>query len=164
MLPFIKPIDVKEHFEDEEIHTYNDALKLIIKKKKVDEKKVNILIAHQFVTAGTSNPETCESETINVLLEAQDIPVSEDLIFMKALDDCWLANIYLARGEITKANHYIDSGINLFLSQDIEAAYPKAKMAFYREVATFYQESRQLNQFRLYSELAKHMKKNKDCE
>lgn len=96
-----------------------------------------------------------ESETINVLLEAQDIPVSEDLIFMKALDDCWLANIYLARGEITKANHYIDSGINLFLSQDIEAAYPKAKMAFYREVATFYQESRQLNQFRLYSELAK---------
>ena len=66
MLPFIKPIEVKQYFETEKIDTYNDAMKLIMGKEEIDENKVNILMAHQFVTAGNSNPEICESETINV--------------------------------------------------------------------------------------------------
>lgn len=66
MLPFIKPIEVKQYFENEKIETYNDAMKLIMDNEKVDDKKVNILMAHQFVTAGKSNPEICDSETVNV--------------------------------------------------------------------------------------------------
>lgn len=66
MLPFVKPIEVKQYFETEKIDTYNDAMKLIMDNEKIDENKVNILLAHQFVTAGNNSPETCESETINV--------------------------------------------------------------------------------------------------
>lgn len=66
MLPFIKPIEVKQYFENEKIETYNDAIKNIIENEKLDKTKINILMAHQFVTSGTTNPETCESETINV--------------------------------------------------------------------------------------------------
>ena len=66
MLPFVKPIEVKQYFETEKIDTYNDAMKLIMDNDKIDENKVNILLAHQFVTAGNNSPETCESETINV--------------------------------------------------------------------------------------------------
>ena len=66
MLPFIKPIEVKQYFENEKIETYNDAIKHIIENEKLDKTKINILMAHQFVTSGTTNPETCESETINV--------------------------------------------------------------------------------------------------
>ena len=34
--------------------------------EKIDKNKINILMAHQFVTSGTINPETSESETINI--------------------------------------------------------------------------------------------------
>ena len=66
MLPFIKPIELRQYFENEKIETYNDAIKHIIENEKLDKTKINILMAHQFVTNGTINPETCESETINV--------------------------------------------------------------------------------------------------
>lgn len=66
MLPFIKPIEVKQYFEEEKIDTYDDAMKLIMNNEEIDEEKINILMAHQFVTAGSNNPEICESETINV--------------------------------------------------------------------------------------------------
>ena len=66
MLPFIKPIEVKQYFENEKLETYNDAMKLIMDNEQIDEEKVNILLAHQFVTAGNNNPETCESEILNV--------------------------------------------------------------------------------------------------
>ena len=66
MLPFVKPVEVKQYFENETIDNYNEAIKLIINNEEIDENKVNILMAHQFVTAGNNSPETCESETINV--------------------------------------------------------------------------------------------------
>ncbi len=66
MLPFVKPIEVKPYFETEKVDTYNEAMKLIINNEELDESKVNILMAHQFVTAGNINPEMCESETQNV--------------------------------------------------------------------------------------------------
>ena len=66
MLPFVKPVEVKQYFETEKIDTYNKAMKLIMNNEKIDENKVNILMAHQFVTAGNNSPEICESETINV--------------------------------------------------------------------------------------------------
>lgn len=59
MLPFVKPIEVKQD-------TYNEAMKFIMDNEEIDENKVNILMAHQFVTAGNNNPETCESETLNI--------------------------------------------------------------------------------------------------
>ena len=66
MLPFVKPIEVKPYFETEKVDTYNEAMKLIINNEEIDESKVNILMAHQFVTAGNINPEMCKSETQNV--------------------------------------------------------------------------------------------------
>ena len=38
MLPFIKPIEVKQYFENTKIETYNDAIKQIISKEKIDKK------------------------------------------------------------------------------------------------------------------------------
>lgn len=66
MLPFAKPIEIKKYFEDEKISTHNEAMQAIMNNENIDAKKVNILMAHQFVIAGNNNPETCESETINV--------------------------------------------------------------------------------------------------
>jgi len=41
MLPFIKPIEVKQYFENEKIETYNDAIKNIIENEKLDKTKIN---------------------------------------------------------------------------------------------------------------------------
>lgn len=66
MMPFVKPVEVKAYFENEEINTYNDAIKQITQKEKIDKTKTNIIMVHQFITAGANTPETSESETINV--------------------------------------------------------------------------------------------------
>lgn len=64
MLPYIKPIEIKNFFKNEKIETYNDAIKLIINNEKINEKERNILIAHQFVTSGTVTPERSDSEIL----------------------------------------------------------------------------------------------------
>ena len=64
MLPYIKPIEVKPFFEGIEIASYNDAISQIMKKEDVDRTKRNIILSHQFVTAGDTEPEKSESETL----------------------------------------------------------------------------------------------------
>lgn len=66
MLPFVKPITVRQTVVDEEekeaIKSYNDAVKAAIDRMHVDTSKRNILITHQFVTGA----QTCESEEMSV--------------------------------------------------------------------------------------------------
>ncbi|MBO5287487.1 MAG: exonuclease SbcCD subunit D [Clostridia bacterium] len=50
MLPFVKPINVRKYFEDEEISSYTDAIRVVLENTSIDTDKRNILIAHQFVT------------------------------------------------------------------------------------------------------------------
>ena len=65
MLPFIKPIEVRNYF-DFEINNYDEAIKAIFSKEEINKDEVNILMAHQFVTYGGEVPEVCESENISV--------------------------------------------------------------------------------------------------
>lgn len=64
MLPFIKPIEIRKYFEDIEINNFNDAIKNIIKKENVNKDERNIILSHQFVTAGNEEPEKSDSETL----------------------------------------------------------------------------------------------------
>ncbi len=50
MLPFVKPANVRRFFPEEEIRSYEDALKKAICAMQVNEKNRSILITHQFVT------------------------------------------------------------------------------------------------------------------
>lgn len=62
LLPFIKPATVRHVFEDEEITTYQDAVRAAIENMDIDTTKRNILVAHQFVTGASR----CESEEVSV--------------------------------------------------------------------------------------------------
>lgn len=66
MLPFIKPIEVRKFFEDEEITSYEQAVHKLIEKEEINEKERNIILVHQFITAGGSEPERTESEVISL--------------------------------------------------------------------------------------------------
>lgn len=50
LVPFIKPVHVKRFYPDKEISTYADAFKVLIDDMDIDDRKTNIMLAHQFVT------------------------------------------------------------------------------------------------------------------
>lgn len=62
MLPYVKPVYVKKYYQDREIDSYNDALKCAMESIDIDEKKRNIIVAHQFVTGAT----VCDSEELSI--------------------------------------------------------------------------------------------------
>lgn len=50
MLPFVKPSAVRSVFQNEEISSYDDAVRVAINKMEIDPDSRNVLVAHQFVT------------------------------------------------------------------------------------------------------------------
>lgn len=62
MLPFVKPSNVRRFFEDVEINTYTDAVRVAVSHMNVNKKARNVIITHQFVTGA----QRSESETIAV--------------------------------------------------------------------------------------------------
>ena len=96
MLPFVKPGYVRKLMEESKKETdredgageqrdrdgeteikvkngweeirrdYNEAVKFLLEREQVDTEKRNILISHQFYTAGGETPKTSDSETISV--------------------------------------------------------------------------------------------------
>ena len=61
-LPFVKPIHIRRAFEDAEIASYTDAVRVAIDNMHVDPTARNVLITHQFVTGA----ERSESEAVSV--------------------------------------------------------------------------------------------------
>lgn len=62
MLPFIKPAYVRNFYAEEEINSYEDAVKVVMEHTEINKEERNILIVHQFVKGAS----TCESEEIAV--------------------------------------------------------------------------------------------------
>lgn len=63
LLPFIKPVYVRRVLEEqEEIHSYDEAVQAVVEAMQIDKKKRNVILAHQFVTGALRS----ESEEISV--------------------------------------------------------------------------------------------------
>lgn len=62
MLPFIKPQNVRSIFPDEDITSYNDAVRTAVEKLNINKEERNVIITHQFVTGAA----TCDSEEKSV--------------------------------------------------------------------------------------------------
>lgn len=78
MVPYIKPSNVRQYF-DEEIASYDDAFRCIIGNTDINKKERNIIIAHQFFTGSGNEVERCDSETITVGgLDNIDVSVLND--------------------------------------------------------------------------------------
>ena len=66
LLPFIRPMDIREFHPDFQTSNYNEMMKVVIENAKIDETQTNVLVAHQFVTCGAQTPERSESETCSL--------------------------------------------------------------------------------------------------
>ena len=62
MLPFVKPTHVRRYFEDKEISSYTDALRVAVDAMAMDKTVRNVLVTHQFVTGAARS----ESEDFSV--------------------------------------------------------------------------------------------------
>jgi exonuclease SbcD len=58
MMPFIKASQVKHYYENEEILSYDEAVRVVLKHTDINKNERNIIIAHQFV-AGKSQETIC---------------------------------------------------------------------------------------------------------
>lgn len=61
LLPFVKPGYVRHMFE-EEITSYDMAVKKLLERENIDLEERNIIVTHQFYTAGEWEPERSDSE------------------------------------------------------------------------------------------------------
>ncbi len=62
LLPFIKPIGIKQYYPGCEINNHNDAVRTVLEHTEINKNHCNILVAHQFVTGA----ERSESEEVYV--------------------------------------------------------------------------------------------------
>lgn len=58
MLPFIKPLTVRGYFQEQEIVTYEDALRAVLSDINTEDGRRKLLMSHQFVIGSS----TCDSE------------------------------------------------------------------------------------------------------
>ena len=66
LLPFIRPADVREYHPDFTVGSYEEMMRAVINNLNVNTKKVNILVAHQFITCAGKSPEKSDSETASL--------------------------------------------------------------------------------------------------
>lgn len=65
LMPYLYPSIIKNYYPEMEFSNYNDAIKQVVDSIEIDENKINILLAHQFVGAKTP-PILSESEQKSV--------------------------------------------------------------------------------------------------
>lgn len=79
LLPFVKPVDVRRAYPEEEIASYTDAVRTVIRRMKIDPTARNVLVAHQFVTGAVRS----ESEDVSVGgMDNVDVSVFEDFDYV----------------------------------------------------------------------------------
>lgn len=91
MLPFVKASQVKHYFPDENIVSYDDAVRTIIRSADINKNKKNILVAHQFVSGRGEDPALAGSESVGT----QSVGTVEKIGY-----DCFDVFDYVALGHI----------------------------------------------------------------
>ena len=63
LLPFIKPINVRRFHPDEDVESYEDAVRIAIAGTEISDGVPKVLVTHQFIVSGSHGPDLSESES-----------------------------------------------------------------------------------------------------
>lgn len=66
LLPFLKPSYVRNVLPQEALENYTQVVKCLLEREEPDYTQRNVLVSHQFYTGKGQQPETCDSELVNV--------------------------------------------------------------------------------------------------
>ena len=62
LLPFLKPGYLRPLQPEGNVGSYEEAVRFLLSREKIDPQRRNVILSHQFYAAGQSDPETCDSE------------------------------------------------------------------------------------------------------
>lgn len=62
LLPFLKPVSVRQIYPEEEVNSYQDALACVLRHIPMDSSRRNLLVAHQYVAGA----KQCQSEEVSI--------------------------------------------------------------------------------------------------
>ena len=93
LLPFLKPQQIEVAEGEEKPQDYTDAIKLVLNRLKINRNNRNVLLAHQFVGGGSTEPFRADSETQSV--------GGVDMVDYRVFDDF----DYVALGHLHGAQH-----------------------------------------------------------
>jgi len=93
LLPFLKPQQVEVLEGEEKPQNYTDAIRLVLNRININKNNRNVLLAHQFVGGGSTEPERADSETQSV--------GGVDMVDYRVFDDF----DYVALGHLHGAQH-----------------------------------------------------------
>lgn len=62
LLPFVKPVQVRQVWPEEEIGSYQEAIACILRHTQLDPNRRNVLVAHQYVAGARQ----CQSEEVSI--------------------------------------------------------------------------------------------------
>ena len=83
LLPFLKPQQIEVAEGEEKPQNYTEAIRLVLNKLNINKDKRNVLLAHQFVGGGSTEPLRADSETQSVGgLDMVDYRVFEDFDYV----------------------------------------------------------------------------------
>lgn len=93
LLPFLKPQQIEVAEGEEKPQDYTDAIKLVLNRLNINKNNRNVLLAHQFVGGGSTEPFRADSETQSV--------GGVDMVDYRVFDDF----DYVALGHLHGAQH-----------------------------------------------------------
>ena len=83
LMPFLKPAHIRPYFPDLEIgQSYTTAIQAALSTCDINPQMRNVVLAHQFVTAGSAMPETSDSELNLGGLDNVDISVFDQFDYV----------------------------------------------------------------------------------
>ena len=94
LLPFLKPGYVRHLFAEGEVRSYEDAVRKILERENINERRRNVLLSHQFYTNGGQEPERCESEQLALSLGGME---NVDVSVIESFDYAALGHIHGAQ-------------------------------------------------------------------
>lgn len=111
LLPFVKPGYVRGLFE-EEIKTYDMAVRKVIEREKIDTSRRNVLLSHQFYTALGEEPKTCDSE-IRMVGGIENV----DTVVLENFDYAALGHIHRGQKIGCAKNRYCGTPLSYSVSE-----------------------------------------------
>ena len=91
LLPFLKPGYLRPLLPEGSVLSYEEAVRFLLSREKIDPKRRNVILSHQFYTAGQSEPETCDSEAAVAMAGGLD---RIDIYVLDAFDYAALGHLH----------------------------------------------------------------------
>ena len=91
LLPFLKPGWLRPLLPEGSAFSYEEAVRFLLSREKIDPGRRNVILSHQFYTAGQSEPETCDSEVAVAMAGGLD---KIDISVLDAFDYAALGHLH----------------------------------------------------------------------